>query len=388
MRTKEMKVSLHLVGDYNAEAGSYTVRCAPYGDLSIPVSVDDAAAFKSSFASIKHHEKYMLNGHQPVLVELMITTPDGKNYIYKQQNLLDNMALNVDYRFDLLDYNAPQPYASNKQSGVASAFAGEQSDVDVNIPFVRPNKKNTFVLAIGNEDYIKFQSGLHVEQNAKFARNDAEIFARYAAQTLGVPRENVTLLIDVTESQLRRAIERLGKCAEAFSGRAELIFYYAGHGLSHPQTAAPYLLPVDVSGANVDNGIRLAEVYQMLTVYKAKSVTVLLDTDFAGSGRSMALSAASWAKTSPKFDNVLERVVTLAASQNSQSAGIYAEQQHGLFTYYMLKKIQQTQGAITLGELMDYLAVAVSQAATRMRHEQTPVVRAGGGAAAWESWTF
>jgi hypothetical protein len=48
-------------------------------------------------------------------------------------------------------------------------------------------------------------------------------------------------------------------------------------------------------------------------------------------------------------------MVVLSAAQGDETAYPYPEQHHGLFTYYILKKLQETSGNVTLGELSDYV---------------------------------
>ena len=49
--------------------------------------------------------------------------------------------------------------------------------------------------------------------------------------------------------------------------------------------------------------------------------------------------------------------------------------QHGLFTYFLLKKLQETKGNVTLGELGDYLKSEVKrQSFLKNNKVQTPMV--------------
>ena len=45
----------------------------------------------------------------------------------------------------------------------------------------------------------------------------------------------------------------------------------------------------------------------------------------------------------------------LTATSDDQTAWPYDEKKHGAFTYFLLKKIKETSGDVTLGELSDYV---------------------------------
>ena len=53
--------------------------------------------------------------------------------------------------------------------------------------------------------------------------------------------------------------------------------------------------------------------------------------------------------------------VAFSAAQGNETAYAYQEKSHGLFTYYLLKKLKESQGDITLGELADYLNAQVTR---------------------------
>lgn len=56
-----------------------------------------------------------------------------------------------------------------------------------------------------------------------------------------------------------------------------------------------------------------------------------------------------------------------------ETAYPFEEKQHGMFTYYLLKKIQETKGEVTLGDLGDYLTNEVArQSFIENGKKQTP----------------
>lgn len=69
----------------------------------------------------------------------------------------------------------------------------------------------------------------------------------------------------------------------------------------------------------------------------------------------------------------------MTASHGEQTAMPFREKHHGMFTYFMLKKLQLTGGRVTLGELFDYVEAEVRKAsAVKANRMQTPTVTVSG----------
>ena len=268
--------------------------------------------------------------------------------------------------------------------------ASLHSDVDQDIPMSNNRYINRYALVIGNEDYQRFQTGLQSDQNVAFARNDAIIFKEYLVKSFGFPEKQVFLLIDATRGQVSREIERIIALAKLSPG-AELVFYYAGHGLPDLETRQGYLIPVDVTAADLKDGIRLGELYGKLAASKAAKVTVFLDACFSGGGRGEnGLLAARTVKIKPKGDVVEGNVVVFAATSDEEVSLPYTKQSHGLFTYYLLRKLKDTKGNITMKDLVDYLVSEVPKASLLENGmKQTPqVLVAPDLGDAWRNWKF
>jgi WD40 repeat protein len=262
------------------------------------------------------------------------------------------------------------------------------AEVDRNIPVTTKIKTNCYALIIGNEDYTKYQSGITSESNVEFAINDARIFKEYCIKTIGIPEENITYMINATSGQMHQGLDKLNKLAKNSDGKAELIFYYAGHGLPEENSHESYLMPVDVSGYNIEGAMKLSKVYGTLTEYAASRVTVFLDACFSGGGRNQGLIAARGVRIRPKADLLRGNIVVFSASSGEQISSPYREKQHGLFTYYLLKRLQDTKGNISYKELADYLQSEVGLNAVKVNSkEQNPQVNISPDInSIWESW--
>ncbi len=264
-----------------------------------------------------------------------------------------------------------------------------KADVDQNIPS-NPKVGYRFALIIGNEDYASYQKTIGIEANVGFAVNDAAVFKEYCQKTLGVEDRNIFYVTNATAGVMNQNIDLIAKIASKLSGTAELIFYYAGHGLPDEITHEPYLIPVDVNAANLATAVKLNDIYQKFSNCGAKRITVFLDACFSGGGRESGLLSARSVKVKPKEDVAQGNLIVFSASTGDQSSLPYKEMGHGMFTYWLLKKLQTSQGKTTYGDLMKYLKENVSVESLRTNYkEQDPQVNVSPSLqSTWMSFTF
>jgi hypothetical protein len=266
---------------------------------------------------------------------------------------------------------------SKQEDGVNIQVASLRSDVDKDIPNGLSLNKKKYALIIGNEDYSKYQTSLDKEVNVDFAANDARVFAEYCEKTLGYPKDNILVVIDGTRGQMSQKLAQLIRFAEVENGQAELLFYYSGHGLPEEGTNIPYLIPVDVSGTQPNNGLALTFVYDELVKHKTKKTTVILDACFSGGARNKELVAMKGVKVKAKVDAVPGNLVVLASSSGNEASAVYREKQHGYFTYFLLKNVQANKGQGDLGNILSEVSQNVAREAARVSKNQTPNVLPG-----------
>lgn len=252
------------------------------------------------------------------------------------------------------------------------------SDVDKDIPKNNTENPYRFALIIGNEDYSSKQNQLNDEINVEFARNDASAFKEYAISVLGIPEQNITMLLDATTGQMSQALSRINLIVKNTKGKGEFFIYYAGHGLPDEVTREPYIIPVDISGQNAKDGIKLQDMYAKLTEFPSKRMVVFIDACFSGGARNKALLAARGVKVRPAEGIIPGNIAIISATSDDQSALPFKDKNHGFFTYYLLKKLKETKGDITFKELSDYLTDIVPlQSVLLNNKEQTPTVKIG-----------
>jgi hypothetical protein len=249
------------------------------------------------------------------------------------------------------------------------------SDVDKDIPNNNMEDENKFALIIGNEDYTSFQQNISSEMNVEFASNDAMTFKEYCTKTFGVPEKNITFLLNATAGQILQAIDKVNKLIEATNGKASVIVYYAGHGLPDEVSKEPYLIPVDVAGSNLNAAVKLSYLYEKLTQFPSQQITVFMDACFSGGGREAGLMAARSIKIAPKNDFLKGNIVVFTASSGEESSLPWKDKQHGMFTYFLLKKFQETKGDVSFSELDSFLKDKVGLESVRTNSKkQSPQV--------------
>lgn len=68
-------------------------------------------------------------------------------------------------------------------------------------------------------------------------------------------------------------------------------------------------------------------------------------------------------------------VVVFTSATGDETAHQYKEKKHGLFTYFLLKKLKESKGNVTLGELGDYITANVKRTSFDVNNKiQTPTV--------------
>ena len=249
------------------------------------------------------------------------------------------------------------------------------SDVDKNIPVTSKKYPNKIALIIGNEHYSTNQYDLNAEVDVAFAKSDALIFKEYCIKTLGIPARNITYRENGTAAQIIGDIIKIKKLINVIGPKTEVIVYYAGHGLPKESTNEAFLMPVDVTGTNIDAGIKLSYLYEQLTEYTSEKVTVFLDACFTGGARGQGLVAARGVRVKPKNDFLRGNIVVFSASSGTESSMPWKEKNHGLFTYFLLKKLQESKGNISYNDLFNYVEKNVRRESLHVNSKnQTPKI--------------
>lgn len=243
------------------------------------------------------------------------------------------------------------------------------SDVDV----VKLNKDfdndKTFAVIIANEKYQEVEP-------VEFAENDGQTFHDYCTNILNIPESNIHFRKNATLNNMLSELDWIQKVCSAFEGKAKIIIYYAGHGIPDETTGSSFILPVDGNGINVKTGLSLSSLYGTLASLPTMSITVFMDACFSGAQRNgNMLASARGVAIKAKPTTLAGNIVVFSAAQGDETAYPYREKNHGLFTYFLLKGLKESNGKMPLGELEDYIRQNVAQQSIIVNSKsQTPSV--------------
>ena len=232
-------------------------------------------------------------------------------------------------------------------------------------PLVGPKQKpsrDRAALIIGLEKYAEAPP-------ADYASRDAQMFADYAREKLGISPENVMVLTDTeaTRSGLLKAL-KVWLPQAVQPGTTDLYVFYAGHGMASDDGESAYIVPY---GANTflleDTAISRERFYEEIGAAKPRTATFFFDNCYAGTTRSEERLLAQRPLSikvleSPVPDNYL----VFTAGESNQTAGVLDEVKHGRFSYFVFKGLEgeadaNQDGKISAGELHKYVRESVGR---------------------------
>jgi len=359
------------LSQYDADNETFLIQSGEIDQFAMPVPVADAQNFKQKWGSMKFSEQdYYVSNNKLLLAKLTIIEPESdKIYVYDSKKSTTYSANNITYNFKPIEINVNQNNVSNNTVITDNNTVVGSSDVDVNIPVNSEINDKTFVVIIANENYSR-------EVKVQYAANDGKVFKEYCEKTLGIPSKNIHFQQDATFGTMKSEIKWISDVIGAYNGQAKAIFYYAGHGMPNETDLSAYMLPVDGFSSDFETAIRLDDLYERLAKNPAHSVTVFMDACFSGSIRDNGMLAnARSVVIKPNSNTIKGNTVVFSAATGKETAFPYKEKQHGLFTYFLLKKLQETKGNVDYKALSDYVIRNVKQQSVVVNQKsQTPQV--------------
>lgn len=263
------------------------------------------------------------------------------------------------------------------------------NNVDNNIPICDNNYDNRYALIIGNEHYRENGSDI---VSLNFTLNDAQVFKKYCINVLGIADDNshIYYIEDATSMKMIQYIDMFSQLI-SLKEDAEFFVYYSGHGTLDAKNNA-YLIPVDVSSNYIEeHAYKLDDLYTKLAPTNNNKVFIFLDACFSGGGKNGTLvQNTKVGLRRPTQDSIPSNLLIFAASTGTESSQEYPDKGHGLFTYFLLKNLQQSKGEITWGELAenihsDVLTVTLNPADNL--NTQTPTTQVNPSIInSWKTW--
>lgn len=250
----------------------------------------------------------------------------------------------------------------------------ELADVDKNIPKTGFDGRNTLAVVIGVEDY-------KYAPKVDYARRDAQVFQKYAQSVFGIPKENIYFLTDVeaTLGEFNKIFSRDGWLARrTVEDETHIVVYYAGHGAPDIRSETAYLIPYDIDPNYARTGFSINQLYSSLSSLKAKSVTVFLDACFSGKSRNDKMLISGTRGVIIKTESSAfsaENMAVISASSNDEYSAAYPEKHHGIFTYFLLKALQENAhklNKLSVNDFFNSIKGSVTKRAGYLDKEQTP----------------
>lgn len=367
---------------YDADNEAFKLTFTGLNPIYLKVPISEAKSFDSNISAIKYsdYQFTLTEDDKFELIHMKAINPSiNKSYIYDAENAVAFNLTKLDLKFGEIDVKINKSLPTESTETVSTVNVG-LSDVDLDIPINSTNNENTFALIIGNEDYEH-------EIKVDYAKNDAFSFKQYVIKTLCVPENQVHFIQNATYGDFLHGLDWLNKVAKGYKGEAKLILFYAGHGMPDQSTKDAFILPIDSYSSNTKTAIKLQDIYSDLNEFPTKSVTVFLDACFSGSSREGMLADGRGVRIIPKEQTVENNMVVFTAVSGDETAHPFEEKQHGLFTYYLLKKLQETKGDVTLGELQKYITTNVLKKSVVLHKEQNPTTKASATLSdSWKDW--
>ena len=320
------------------------------GKVVIPFKFDVASTFNNNIAGVGIDNKYgYINSRGEQIIPLIydnITLFDENGYAAVMRGSMWSV-IDAEQK-PLIPYVESPDVAEAKRKNLGKING--KSDVDINIPRTKHDKHNTAVLIIANEKYSSNKVG-----NVLYAKNDGKSFNNYCKLTLGIPENNIMLLDDATLTQLKTGIKWLQQKAN-ISDINKVLVYYAGHGVPDYSTAQSYILPSDGNPLDLTTAFSLSEFYNQISLINTRQCLVFIDACFSGMDRrGEALNEVRGISIKPSEVLPKGNVVVLSACQGDEIAQPFPSKHHGVFSYYLLKYLQDHKGDGTVKELNDFL---------------------------------
>ena len=301
-----------------------------------------------------------------------------KDIIAKFKQDINNNATDIIAKLEQNYMESPIYYANGQVPMPAKKPAVTKSDVDQNIPQSNKKSEDTYALIIANEEY-------QFVDNVNFAAHDGEVFKEYCIKTLGIPERQIRYCANASYGVISGGVDWLKYALNNFEG-SKAIVYYCGHGIPDEKTGDAYIIPVDGKGTNTTTCYSLNTLYTTLANTKASNITYFMDACFTGANKegSMLVAARGVAREAKK-ETLQGNSVVFSASSGDETAMTHPEKGHGLFTYFLLKKLQETGGNVSYSELANYINKNVKKEAFLINEKpQTPVVATSPSAT--QSW--
>jgi hypothetical protein len=210
--------------------------------------------------------------------------------------------------------------------------------------------------------------------NVIYADNSAYAFKELALRTLGIPKENILMLLN-EQATSGKVKSRIALAKELAEKGGNIYFYYAGHGVPAKDTNT-YLLPYDMRADEIhlEPNLMMDTIYQTLESSLAENIFAFADTCFSGKddGGNLLYEGVAPALIVSKGTSALKKTTLLTAGGPSDFANDYKPKQQRLFTHFLIQAI--VDGNRQIGRIFENLRKNVKRASLRkgLAYKQVP----------------
>ena len=237
---------------------------------------------------------------------------------------------------------------------------------------------NKIGIIIGIEKYQNLNN-----IDAPYANRDAKAFKAYANIALGIPSNNLKVLIDedATRGELLKSL-KIWLPQITRGEKKDIYIFFAGHGLASDNGEDLHILPHNGDPVLLeDTALSRIEMFDLINKVNPKSVTMFFDTCYSGQTRSeqMLIAGLRPVRIVADEQDTPNNFTIFTASNYDQTSGSINEAEHGIFSYYLMKGLEgkadeNSDKKITNGELISYLKNNVTQEAFSQNRSQEPML--------------
>jgi len=370
--------------NYNKKIVKYT-RCL--SEVWYKFSVSKVREFKKYCPNVAFYEIY-----EEYSFDISYSTDFRNDYVSDNEIYIRelNFSEQPDYNpsniqsvsINLDDFSISFP----TQTTISNQASTQLPDLNMNSIQSKNTNPDAFAVVIGNKDY---QS----TKNVSYAINDAQTIKKYLINILGYKEGNIFYMEDASKSNFETFFgtkeNPQGKLYNNIKhGTSDVFVYYSGHGAPGLKDKKGYFVPIDCDPQYVEQGgYSLDLFYNNISKLNAKSITVVTDACFSGAEIFDNISPVTITVSNPIA--VADNCVVLSSSSGSQVSSWLKDKQHGMFTYFFLRALQDknksdknNDGKLSFEEIFNYVSDKTEGVPYYARSingiEQTPTIQGKG----------
>lgn len=277
------------------------------------------------------------------------------------------------------------------------------SDIDRNIPQGEIKNDNTFVFIIENSSYEIPNGGCYNDA----VTSDCDLFKKYCEKALSIDSQNISHYKKAKLEDLEACFATIKDISLKHNGEINIILYITTIGHSPDYGEMSQLLSFLGFGTEELGGFDCTEIWLhnteekwdeereekgvcyslkrlcdelsaintqkticFIDVHRASIKSRLLsaliktgsDNEDVERGHSVYIKPYETDDKEPPQKSRISNMVLFLASKDDEISCEKGDE-HGLFEYFLMKKMQQSNGNVTLGDLFEYISVNVRHSA-------------------------